>query len=105
MESALEQGEPRLRSMFAIFTRLNRDEGAPRTEALRPETLLRRLQLAGVLTTGRARAMLGFAIITGLVTLFVFTALSGSSTKGCRTGPVLNRTVSCQQAQESQGRP
>src|ERR1700746_2749046 len=42
IESALESAEPRLRSMFAIFTRLTRDEGAPRTEALRAETLLRR---------------------------------------------------------------
>ena len=34
IESALEGGEPRLRSMFAIFTRLTRDDGAPRTESL-----------------------------------------------------------------------
>jgi hypothetical protein len=30
IESALEGGEPRLGSMFAIFARLTRDEGAPR---------------------------------------------------------------------------
>ena len=43
IESALEGGEPRLRSMFAIFARLTRDDGVPRTEALRAETFLRRL--------------------------------------------------------------
>jgi hypothetical protein len=42
IESALEGGEPRLRSMFAIFTRLTRDEGAPRTESLRAQPGLRR---------------------------------------------------------------
>jgi hypothetical protein len=35
-ESDLEGGEPRLRSMFVIFTRLTRAKGAPRTESLQP---------------------------------------------------------------------
>ena len=91
--------------MFAIFTRLTRDEGAPRNEALRTETLLRRARMAGVLTTARVRATIAFAIIASLVTLFVFTALSNSPTTGCRTGPLLIRPASCQQAQESQARP
>jgi hypothetical protein len=34
MESALKRREPRLASMFAIFTRLTHNEGLPRTEVL-----------------------------------------------------------------------
>lgn len=105
IEGALEGGEPRLRSMFAIFTRLTRDDGAPRTEALRPETLLRRARLAGMLTTARMRTVIAVALVVGLVTLFVVTALSSSAAKGCRTGPLLNRPASCQQTQEPQARP
>jgi len=37
IETDLEGCEPRLWSMFAIFTRLTRDEGAPRTESLQQE--------------------------------------------------------------------
>ena len=33
IEDALEGGEPQLRSMFAIFTRLTRDDAVPPTEA------------------------------------------------------------------------
>jgi hypothetical protein len=36
IESALQRREPRLASMFAMFTRLNANEGAPRTERLNP---------------------------------------------------------------------
>jgi hypothetical protein len=34
IETALQKREPRLASMFAMFTRLNNDEGIPRTERL-----------------------------------------------------------------------
>jgi hypothetical protein len=34
MDRALEVRDPRLASMFAIFTRLTRDDGPPRTERL-----------------------------------------------------------------------
>jgi hypothetical protein len=88
--------------MFAIFTRLTRDEGAPRTEALRAETLLRRAWPAGGLTA-TVRAIIAVPLILGLVTLIVFTALNSSPAQGCRLGPVAIRTSSCQSAQESQG--
>jgi hypothetical protein len=100
IESALEGGEPRLRSMFAIFTRLTRDEGAPRTEALRTETPLRRVRLAGAMTTARVRAVVGVVLIAGLVTLFVVMAITSSAAHGCRPGSLLTRPASCQQVQQ-----
>jgi Protein of unknown function (DUF3040) len=40
IEHALQHGEPRLASMFAMFTRLNTNEGVPRTERLDARTRL-----------------------------------------------------------------
>jgi hypothetical protein len=102
IESALEDDEPRLGSLFAIFTRLTRDEGAPRTETLRTETLLRRAWPAGGLTT-TVRAIIAVPLILGPVTLFVFMAINGSAAQGCRPGPVATRTTNCQSAPEPQG--
>jgi hypothetical protein len=99
IESALEGGEPRLRSMFAIFTRLTRDDGAPPTEALRAETFP---WLAGRLTA-TWRAVIAVPLILGLVALFVLIAINSSAPQGCRPGPAMSRTVSCQSAGQSEG--
>jgi hypothetical protein len=102
IENHLEGGEPRLGSMFAIFTRLTRDEGEPRTEVLPAPTGLRRAWPAGGLPA-TVRAIIAVPLILGLLTLFVFMAINGSGTQGCRPGPVMSRTTSCQSAQESAG--
>jgi hypothetical protein len=102
IENGLEGGEPRLRSMFAIFTRLTRDEGAPWTEALRAETRLRRLRRiwpAGGLTPA-VRAIIAVPLILGLVMFCVFMAINSSGTQGCRPGPGMARIMSCQSAQQ-----
>ena len=99
IESALEGDESRLRLMFAIFTRLTRDDGAPRTEALRAETFP---WLAGRLTA-TWRAIIAVPLILGVVTLFVLMAINSSGTQGRLPGPVMSRTVSCQSAQGPEG--
>jgi hypothetical protein len=106
IEGALEAGAPRLGSMFAIFTSLTRDEGAPRTETL-PEPRIRRAWPAGGLTA-TLRAIIAVPLALGLVTLFVFMAINGSSAQGCRPGPVphvtaMARVAGCQPAPEPQG--
>ncbi len=103
IESALEGGEPRLGSMFAIFTRLTRDEGAPRTEALRAETLLRRAWSASGLAA-TARAVIAVPLILGLLALCVFMAVNGSAGHSCGPGPWMTRATSCQSAQLPDGR-
>jgi hypothetical protein len=40
IESALHRSDPRLASLFAIFTRLNRDEEMPRLEQVRARAVL-----------------------------------------------------------------
>jgi hypothetical protein len=106
IEGDLEGREPRLRSMFAIFTRLTRDEGAPRTESLGPGhfwwTWPHR---------GKARAIIAVPIVLGLVALLVFAAISSSVTHGCRSIAAPHsaasavRTQSCQSAGEPHVRP
>jgi hypothetical protein len=108
IESELEACEPRLRSMFAIFTRLTRDEGAPRTESLLPARRFRWTRPDGRLT-GTARALVGVPLILGLVAFFVLAVLTGSAVRGCRpvTGPhaaATARSLSCQSAQQPPGR-
>jgi len=58
--------------------------------------------LAGRLTA-TWRAVIAVPVILGLVTLFVLTAISSSAPQGCRPGPVISRTVSCQSAQGPEG--
>jgi hypothetical protein len=108
IESDLEAGEPRLRSMFAIFTRLTRDEVVPRTESLRPKGLLRRAW-QGYVCSGPLRAVIYVPLVLGLVALFVFLAINSSAGHGCR--PVAEphvgasaRAASCQSVLEQHGR-
>ncbi len=85
--------------MFAIFTRLTRDEGAPRTESLRPEG--RRLRWIWPKIRLTVRAAIYVPLVLGLVALFVLLAISSSAGSGCRAaaGPFAAgavRAVSCE---------
>jgi hypothetical protein len=98
IESDLEGGEPRLRSMFAIFTRLTRDDGAPHTESLRPGGHRFPWASPDGRLAGRVRAIIAIALILSLMTFFMFMAVTGSGTRGCLPGAVhgVARAASCQ---------
>ena len=107
IESALQVREPRLASMFAIFTRLARDEAVPRTESLRAETRLPWNWLGGL--TATPRAIVAIPLILGFMVLFVFLAMNRSAAHAC--GPVAGlhaaavaQARSCQAAPGSPGR-
>jgi len=72
MESALQACEPRLASMFAIFTRLTRAEAVPRTESLP----------AGA-RFARIRRFVAIPLVLGYVALFVFLAVTSPAVHGC----------------------
>jgi hypothetical protein len=96
IESDLEGCEPRLRMMFAIFTRLNRDEGAPRTESLQPGPR-------------SLRAVIAIPLVMGLVALCVFLAISSSAVRSCSSAVGLHaiptaRASTCQPVLESPSR-
>jgi hypothetical protein len=66
IENALQHREPRLASMFAMFTRLNKNEGAPRTETLEPQRWW---------TVAWSRARRPPALLIPLALLLVMTAV------------------------------
>ena len=95
--------------MFAIFTRLTRDEGAPRTESLRPERRRPRRTRPDRDLADTLHAVIAVPLVLGLVTLFVFLAISSSAALGCRSvaGPhaAPARTLSCQSGLQPHGTP
>jgi hypothetical protein len=83
IENALRQGEPKLASRFAIFTRLASGEELPRTEQLVPEPWPRRW-----VKGARLRAVL--AIPAALIALASMLFLAGLT--GARTCPAMARS-------------
>jgi hypothetical protein len=126
METALQAGETRLTSMFAIFTRLSRDEEIPGTEELaarsrRPRSWLKAPRATGRhprnawwRSTSRARWATGrpaaklraIALIPAALTAIASAVLLGVSTAGVRScrpvnaahtsGPALSQARTCQ---------
>ena len=80
MESALEASEPRMKAMFAIFTRLTKDEepiGAERLPNRRP--LWRRSGFLYLLVPALAAMALMATLVAGLVTSGLSACGAGSS--------------------------
>lgn len=96
MESALQECEPRLASMFAIFTRLTGGEAVPRTESLPAGA-----RLAWI------RRFVAIPLVLGNVALLVFLAVTSPAVHGCGhmaglRGAVMAQSRNCQAAP---GRP
>jgi hypothetical protein len=126
METALQAGETRLTSMFAIFTRLSRDEEIPGTEELavrsrRPRSWLRAPRAAGRYprnawwrSTSRARWAAGrpaaklraialIPVALAAIASVVLLGVSTASVRLCRpvnavhtSGLALSRARTCQ---------
>ncbi len=90
IESDLNGCEPRLVSMFSIFTRLNRNEGAPRTESLPPGTARQQAR-----RIARVRALVAIPLLLVLVAMLIFVTVSGSTAHACRPGTT-PRVTGCQ---------
>ena len=108
IEKTLRAGEPRLASIFAIFTRLASGEELPRTEQLMPQPWLRRVLasagrafrlffprprprgIAAVRAPGRPAARLRAAVVLPVLLIVmasatIATALAG--TRSCSPAP------------------
>jgi hypothetical protein len=100
IEHALQASEPRLRLMFAIFTKLTRDEDMPRLEALGASSLpfggwrrrrtrrRREGRAAGSAGAARApsarmRAILLVPVMLAALAAAVFLGLGGRTVSGC----------------------
>jgi Protein of unknown function (DUF3040) len=97
IESDLQGCEPRLASMFSIFTRLTWNDGAPRTESLPPRTRQR-----GARRIARARAIVAVPLLLVLVAMLIFVAVSSSTAHTCQPGAA-PRVISCQSGSKLQG--
>ncbi|HXC82400.1 MAG TPA: DUF3040 domain-containing protein [Trebonia sp.] len=79
IEISLEGDDPKLRSMFAIFTRLTRGEEVPVTERVRARARAR----------SKAQAIMVAPILVvfvlGVVTLCIFLAVSTSTVRACKS--------------------
>jgi hypothetical protein len=84
IEKTLHAGDPRLRSLFMIFTRLTRHEAMPRTEQVstRPRTSL--------LWTIAIPVALA-AILSGLILSSLAPARNACVTQGAQPQPVIER--------------
>jgi hypothetical protein len=93
IETGLESGDPKLRSMFAIFTRLTRGEEVPGAERLRGRARSSTTQAIMV-----APILVFFAV--GLVTLCIVLAASSSTARACKSvaqpRAAANRALSCE---------
>jgi hypothetical protein len=96
IESDLQGCEPRLASMFSIFTRLTRNEGAPRTESLPPGT-----SLQGARRIARMRALVAVPLLLVLMAMLIFVTVSSSTAHACRPGTTPHIT-SCQSGSKLQ---
>jgi hypothetical protein len=107
IETDLEGCEPRLRSMFAIFARLTRDDGAPRTESLPPEGRRLRWTRTDLGLPGRLRAIIAIPLFLALVALFVFMGIN-SAAHDCGAAAALRAppavASACQSVPGSHGR-
>lgn len=119
MAHSLHASEPHLASMFAIFTKLARDEDMPRLEALdasslpfwgwrqrltRPRRNRRSPSGSGAAYApgARLRAILLVPIMLAALAPAIFLGLGGRSVSGCGpaarqqyTGPALSRPRAC----------
>jgi hypothetical protein len=102
MDRTLEARDPRLASMFAIFTRLTRDDGPPRTErlAVRPSLAIRACRSGARLA--RASATIPVVLVAGLMAAIIALGILTSSGAACPSTALRQvgqfRTSVCQTA-------
>jgi hypothetical protein len=85
IERMLQASEPKMASMFAIFTRLTKDEGPAMTERLRSRLLAHRLLAPWLLAANRN---LGALVLLPVALAMLITGiLLGGPPRGCDARP------------------
>lgn len=103
MDRALEARDPRLASMFALFTRLTRDDGPPRTERLAAGSGLRRM-VQVPLRVAKASVTIPIVLVAGLMAAIITLGVVTSQGSPCPSGshPVRQaRMAVCESAAHS----
>ena len=96
--------------MFAMFTRLTRDDGDPKHERL-TRTFARRTRATARATASRASqsAFAPLALLISLTAAIVLIAAVSATGRGCRAGarafrPIAARVAVCQQVYQMHGK-
>lgn len=104
MDRALAARDPRLASMFALFTRLTRDDGPPRTERLsRGPSPWRRLLMVPA-RVAKASATVPIVLAAGLMAAIIALGIVTSQASPCPSGShraVQVRTAVCEPSAHS----
>lgn len=89
MDRALEDRDPRLATMFAIFTRLTRDEGPPVTEKLARGARQAGFTLRGTLR--RAPAAIPILLVACLMVGIIVLGITTASGRSCPPSTTLHQ--------------
>ena len=93
MDRALEARDPRLASMFSIFTRLTREEGPPRTEQLTRGTSQTRFTLPRAIRWARVSAVLPIVLVACLMLAIVVLGITTATGRTCPPSTSLHHVV------------
>ena len=83
MDRALESGDPRLASMFALFTRLTLDEGPPLTERLARGPSRFALRLRATVGWVRASAAVPIVLVACLMVAIIMLGVATATGSSC----------------------
>jgi hypothetical protein len=83
MDRALEARDPRLASMFAMFTLLTSDDGPPPTERLAPAPGAIAAWLRKLARRARAAALMPIVLAVGLMAAVIALGVATSGWKSC----------------------
>lgn len=83
IDRALQARDPRLAAIFAAFTRLTREDGAPHSERLAQERRPLRARLPGRRGWSQIAGAVPLALVAGLMTVIVLIGMATSSGPGC----------------------
>lgn len=105
MDRALEARDPRLAAMFALFTRLTREDGPPRTERLASRPSLWRRLLLVPPRVAKASAAIPIVLVAGLMAAIIALGIVTSQASPCPPASADHvkqvRTAICQSSAHS----
>jgi len=92
MDRALEARDPRLASMFAIFTRLTRDDGPPHAERLAPKVNPIVRWLRAPAAWARGPATIPIVLVASLMAAIIALGLTTSGWTACSSATLHRQT-------------
>lgn len=93
MDRALETRDPRLASMFAIFTRLTRDDGPPLSERLSRSPSQAALRLRAAIRWTRASTAVPIVLVACLMVAIIAIGVATASGRSCPPSTTMHQVA------------